>query len=873
MKAFLRAFFLPAILFLLLQTSAAASNPGRPVPRVVLLHSLSAGDYWTRQTTEGVVAALSEKADRAEIFIEFLDAAGQPGRLGGENFKNLMEAKYGLLPPDLVIASGMEAFNFAAGIGNRVFKGAPLVFYGLERERYQKLVMNLPATGIFSPSPHAFLLSAIGRLHPGLPVFFITEPSTSGMMNLSRFSEGASELKEEIRLAVARDYSPGALSDVIKALPSEGAIVLSSLSYGAKEGGGTAEDGLTFISQNSSLPVYTLDESGVSKGAAGNLRWNGFKIGKRAGEMASELLSGKPMAEIAPEFSVTFAMALDYRQMKRLGIPRDRFPDGTILINDPLETAGRFLPAALVYAGALLVLFALAFFLRGRINSRKRAEKELRKITDNWKTLFQYSPEGIVIYDESGAILETNKTFRSIFAFSEKELENAKIQTLLPWSRGTLRPGDFFPEDKTGVREAVIADRDGAPVHGTHLSFQIEEGRRKIYCSLIEDISERKKIGELLRHKSRYQQSLSSIAIRFLLGPDYGEAMESSLKEILKVSGARAGAVFRYSGESRLLVPEAEASEQPEEPFLTRLFPSSPEETIMWESSVLRDGGVRPVTFTIESGVLNFRNPWRRLAANGVSSVFVMPLAGMEDTPGILVLADPDKNWKYEGLEADFQFLRNTLTAAMEHHLDEISLENNRRVAGDRFAGVITALCQVSELKDMSTSGHQRKVSALAEKIAVRLGLPGETALAVRYAGLAHDIGKLYIPAEILSKPSDLTPTEYELVKKHPEYGRDILSPLNFPWPLADIILQHHERIDGSGYPAGLKKDEICIEARILAAADSFDAMTSERPYREKMPTSRAMAEIRLLAGRAYDPDVAAALEALVAEDLDGSEK
>ena len=96
---------------------------------------------------------------------------------------------------------------------------------------------------------------------------------------------------------------------------------------------------------------------------------------------------------------------------------------------------------------------------------------------------------------------------------------------------------------------------------------------------------------------------------------------------------------------------------------------------------------------------------------------------------------------------------------------------------------------------------------------------------------------------------------------------------MNFPWPLADIILQHHERIDGSGYPAGLKKDEICIEARILAAADSFDAMTSERPYREKMPTSRAMAEIRLLAGRAYDPDVAAALEALVAEDLDGSEK
>ena len=866
MRPTLRRLLISGILLLLLHWAAPAAQPATrpamPVPRVVILHSLSADDEWTRQMTEGAVSALSEGAGGAEIFIEFMDAVGKFGAPGGETFKNLMEAKYASLPPALVIAAGNEAFNFAAGRGNPAFKGASLIFCGLDRELFHHLIKDAPMTGIYSTSPHALLLSEIERIHPGAPILFVSRSSPTGIRDFSRFSAGALKIEEGIKLMSAPDYSDETLKDLLDGLPPNGVIILGSHPSATEEGRRMTGDLVSFVSGNSPLPVYTLDECGVLYGAAGSLHWNGFEMGKRAGEMAAEFLSGKPMGDISPEFSINYRMAFDYGQMKRRSIPLSSLAEDSLLLNDPLEIVGRFLPTVLAYSGISVLLFILAFFLRGRINTRKKAEKELAKRTENWKQLFQNSPEGIIVYDESGMILETNHTFRSIFALSEKELlEGARIQTLLPWDRGGLRPEDFFPAGKTAPREAAIADRDGALVHGTHLPFLIAAEPQKVYCSLIEDISERKRMSELLRHKSRYQQSLSSISIRFLLGPDYGETMELSLREILAFSGAESGAIFRYSEKNGLLVPESEVLSRPESPSLIDLFPSAPEETILWEASILRDGGVKPVTFSLDRHMVMGRSPWRRLAARGASFVSIMPLTGMNEILGILVLADPDESWKYEGLETAFNFLGNSLATAMEQHRDKISLENNRRVISERFAGIITALCQVSELRDVTTSGHQKKVSALAENIAGRLGLSGEALSAVRYSGLLHDIGKLYIPAEILSKPSALTQAEYDLVKKHPEYGRDILSPLDFPWPLAKIILQHHERIDGSGYPDGLRKDEISIEARILAVADSFDAMTSDRPYREKMSTSRAMAEIRFLSGRAYDPDVVRALE------------
>jgi HD-GYP domain-containing protein (c-di-GMP phosphodiesterase class II) len=125
--------------------------------------------------------------------------------------------------------------------------------------------------------------------------------------------------------------------------------------------------------------------------------------------------------------------------------------------------------------------------------------------------------------------------------------------------------------------------------------------------------------------------------------------------------------------------------------------------------------------------------------------------------------------------------------------------------------------------------------------------------------GTVHDIGKIAIPAEILSKPGKISVIEFEIIKTHAQHGYEILKEIDFPWPVAQSILQHHERLDGSGYPQGLKGDEILLEARILAVADTVEAMSSHRPYRAGLGIDAALKEIEAQSGKFYDPQAAAA--------------
>jgi len=193
-----------------------------------------------------------------------------------------------------------------------------------------------------------------------------------------------------------------------------------------------------------------------------------------------------------------------------------------------------------------------------------------------------------------------------------------------------------------------------------------------------------------------------------------------------------------------------------------------------------------------------------------------------------------------------------------EHKWAEGKLKQSFEELRRNLKGTIHALAAVVEMKDPYTAGHQRRVSGLAGVIAKDMGLSDEKIEGVRMAGLIHDIGKLSVPAEILSKPSQLTGTEFDLLKAHPQVAYDILKAIHFPWPVAEIVLQHHERMDGSGYPQGLKGDDILLEARILAVADVVEAMSSHRPYRPALGIDKAKEEIRKNKGKLYDPDVVA---------------
>ena len=173
----------------------------------------------------------------------------------------------------------------------------------------------------------------------------------------------------------------------------------------------------------------------------------------------------------------------------------------------------------------------------------------------------------------------------------------------------------------------------------------------------------------------------------------------------------------------------------------------------------------------------------------------------------------------------------------------------------------VKAMGAITGLRDPYTAAHELRVTGLAAAIAAELGLDDEAREGLAFAGEVHDIGKIGVPAEILSKPAALTEMEFALIKQHSEAGRELLGAIHFRQPVAEIVAQHHERLDGSGYPRGLKGDEIMLEARILAVADVVEAMASHRPYRPALGLDAALAEVRSGAGTRYDADAVAACE------------
>jgi len=172
------------------------------------------------------------------------------------------------------------------------------------------------------------------------------------------------------------------------------------------------------------------------------------------------------------------------------------------------------------------------------------------------------------------------------------------------------------------------------------------------------------------------------------------------------------------------------------------------------------------------------------------------------------------------------------------------------------LAGTIQAISVIIERRDPSTAGHQKTVSEIARAIAQEMGLPADIVEKIRIAGILHDIGKISVPSEILSKPAKLTDVEFSLVKLHPQSAYDILKEAELPFPIAEIALQHHERMDGSGYPKGLKGNDILPEARILAVADVVEAISSHRPYRPALGIDKALDEISKKRGVLYDAEV-----------------
>ncbi len=356
-------------------------------------------------------------------------------------------------------------------------------------------------------------------------------------------------------------------------------------------------------------------------------------------------------------------------------------------------------------------------------------------------------------------------------------------------------------EETTGVAgDTIITETRKIPVLG-------ESGHTVGVITVLRDITERRRAVEALgKSEEKYRTLTENVNVgvyRNTVGPQ-GAFIEANPAIV---------AMFGYTSKEEFLSLRVSDLYQ------------NPEERRILNQKLLADGFVRNEELKLR----------RKDGAPFIASVSAVAVRGSDGEVAY-----------YDGIVEDI-----TNRKLAEEKLRQ-SLERFRRA----MDGIIQAMAMAAELRDPYTAGHQRRVTQLAHAIAEELGLPEERIEGLRMAGLIHDVGKMHVPAEILSRPGRLSGLEFGLIRTHPEVGHDILRRIEFPWPIAEIIAQHHERADGSGYPRGLTGEEILLESRILGVADVVEAMSSHRPYRPALGMEKALEEIGRYKGTLYDPEV-----------------
>jgi PAS domain S-box-containing protein len=448
------------------------------------------------------------------------------------------------------------------------------------------------------------------------------------------------------------------------------------------------------------------------------------------------------------------------------------------------------------------------------ITERKRTEEALRESEERFRKFADEATfEGIIIHDE-GKILDVNKQFSTMHGYERTELMGIdSFKTIAPESRAMVLKHIQAGYEKP--YEAVALKKDGSAfpieIHSKTIPFH----GKMVRAATVQDITERKRAEEALRTSEAQLSNAMEIAKLGYWEYDVAEdifTFNDHFYEIFRTTAEKVGG-YKMS------------SEQYAKQFI------HPDDISLVGIEIRK---------AIETTDQNFSRQLdhRIIYADGEIGYISVRFFIVKDSHGRTV--------KTYGANQDITKRKQT-EEALQHSYEQLR---------ETLMTTVSALTSMVEMKDRYTAGHQPKVAQLACAIAEAMGLSEEQIEGIRIAGLVHDIGKINIPAEILSKPGQLTEIQYDMVKMHPQASYDILKGIKFPWAVAQIALQHHERMDGSGYPQGLAGEEILLEARILAVANVVEAMTSHRPYRPAHDITETLQEISQKKGVFYDPDV-----------------
>ncbi len=446
------------------------------------------------------------------------------------------------------------------------------------------------------------------------------------------------------------------------------------------------------------------------------------------------------------------------------------------------------------------------------ITERKRTLVKQRESENRFRSIVEHSHDGILILDNAFQITYANGQSSRISGFAREELIGQDFRRFID-DEGRKLTSDFYLclQKKVAVPpqfEFSIVRKDGQKRRMEISASAVSDALGKVeIIAQMRDITERKQAQMALQDSEE----------------KYHTVVERSNDGIAVIQDG----VIKYSNLRLAQMWGGDAEHIAGKPFQTYVHPD--------DAARLSD------------------MYQRRMAGDAAPAIYEAALLRVDGRKVYTELSGGIID--YLGKPADLLMVRDIT----ERKRVELELKNTLGRLHKIIGATVQAIASAVESRDPYTAGHQKRVADLARTIATEMGLPRDTIEGLRTAGAIHDLGKLSIPAEILSKPSKLSDIEFALIKTHPQGGFEILKDISFPWPVARIVLEHHERMDGSGYPRGLKGEEILVESRILGVADVVEAIASHRPYRPAKGVEAALQEIAANSGTLYDPEVVGA--------------
>jgi PAS domain S-box-containing protein len=502
------------------------------------------------------------------------------------------------------------------------------------------------------------------------------------------------------------------------------------------------------------------------------------------------------------------------------------------------------------------------------ITQRKQAEAAIYLSEARFRSTFEAAGHGMALVDLDGRFIKVNAAFCRLTGYSEDELlarsyaDLTHPEDLAECAKGAQLMGrgeiPSFEMEKRYVRKdggivwvqlnvSMVHDAAGAPVH------QVAQ---------VQDITDREAAFSRLRRLNRTLRNLIAADTAVV----HATTEQELLSDMCRIGVEPGGYPLVWIGfvehdEAKSVRPVAWAGEHLDCVHTANVTWADDERGRGPTGTAIRTGQAQIVQNVETDPVMA---PWRAdLLQHGLKASVALPLKSKSEVFGAITFyaGEPDA---FGSEEVDLlKELADDLAYGIEARRDRSGREAALAALEGNLKLTVQAVANAAEMHDVYTAGHERHVANLSVAIARELGLTEFLIEGLYLAGLIHDVGKINVPAEFLSKPGKLTPLEYQVIQTHVQAGYDIIKGVDFPWPVGQSILQHHERLDGSGYPNHLKGDAITIEGRILGVADVVDAMQSHRPYREALGLDAALAEIEAGRGRLYDPAVVDACVAL----------